>query len=109
MLATLSTLEFQHEVRFDDSCLHGEYCNKYLEIKEDFKGPFYIYIKYENYYINHRKMAKSFDAIQLTGEDRSKKEVKQFCDVLSTNEQGLKNHSYAGTPLVASEVMNPCG
>ena len=109
VLATYKTMEFNLTSRFDDSCVHATLCKKTFELKEDFEGPFYIYIEFENYYVNHRLMAKSFDAVQLTGEDRTVSEVEIFCANMTSNAQGGLTTSYTGQTLIPADPMNPCG
>jgi hypothetical protein len=61
ILMTLKKNEFRHEFRYDDKCLAGSACTFDLEVLDDQTGPFYVYIQFENYYLNHRKTSKSFD------------------------------------------------
>ncbi len=48
--------EFKHQI--DDRCDNGT-CEIRFKIHQDVKGPFYIYIQYDNFFLNHRKVMLS--------------------------------------------------
>ena len=50
--------EFQH--RIDDRCFDGS-CEINFKIHENVKGTVYFYVKYRDFYINHRKVVNSVD------------------------------------------------
>ena len=54
-----------------------KHCSITIEIrlKEDFKGPIYVYYELENFYQNHRRYVASRDNLQLGGELTSKSEM----------------------------------
>lgn len=108
-LASLKNNGFQHEIRFDDTCTHHVACSFDLNIIDDYKGPFYIYFQYHNYFLNHRAISKSFDSKQLKGDDRTVKELGDFCENKATNAEGGRTTSYTGQALVSTAALNPCG
>lgn len=67
----MKSSEFRHVTRYDDVCRNGVACTFDYEITQETTGPIYLYIEFENYYINHRKTSKSFDNQQLNGDART--------------------------------------
>jgi hypothetical protein len=65
-----------------------------IKLKEDFKGPVYVYYELENYYQNHRRYVASRDNLQLAGELTSKTEM-ESCEPLIDSDDG--------------RLLNPCG
>jgi hypothetical protein len=100
VLATLKSNEFRHVTRYDDVCRDKVTCSFDYDIPKDFNGPFYIYIEFENYFINHRKTSKSFDNQQLNGDARTSDELMTFCEDKYLNEQATHTHSYDGTTVL---------
>lgn len=71
----------------------------------------YVYYQLDNFYQNHRRYVKSRDYKQLGGVERSADEVKTTCDpiVLNSDLAPQITKSINGTPLVPTNVANPCG
>ena len=65
-----------------------------IRLKEDFKGPIYVYYELENFYQNHRRYVASRDNLQLGGELTSKSEM-ESCEPLVNADDG--------------RLLNPCG
>lgn len=71
----------------------------------------YVYYQLDNFYQNHRRYVKSRDYKQLGGVERSVDEVKTSCDpiVMNSDLAPQITKSINGTPLVPTNVANPCG
>jgi len=57
------------DVRYDNTCAVGSFCNITLDVPADMKAPVYLYYRLENYYQNHRRYVKSRNDNQLRGAD----------------------------------------
>ena len=102
----------EYQVRFDDKCKSGTNCVFNLLIREKMTGPIYIYLHFNNLFINHRKVMKSLNKKQLMGEEIDIDTLKTTC------EGRVKNSDFAnaktalqgkGLAYDADAALNPCG
>lgn len=102
----------EYQVRFDDKCKSGTNCVFNLLIREKMTGPIYIYLHFNNMFINHRKVMKSLSKKQLMGEDIDTDTLKTTC------EGKVKNSDFAnaktafqakGQAYDSEATLNPCG
>jgi len=74
---------------------NAAFCNITFEIKDDMEAPVYLYYELTNFYQNHRRYAKSYEAYQLLGMVYERKSAAlSDCEPLT----------YNGTL-----TLNPCG
>lgn len=102
----------EYQVRFDDKCKSGTNCVFNLLIREKMTSPIYVYLHFNNLFINHRKVMKSLNKKQLMGEDVDIDTLKTTC------EGKVRNSEFAdaktalqskGLAYDADAALNPCG
>jgi hypothetical protein len=82
-------------------------CNITFPIDNDLKPPVLFYYKLTNFYQNHRRYAKSFDADQLSGTAVSANTIKNSdCSPLETETIGNVTKAYYPCGLAANSVFN---
>lgn len=97
------------EIRFDDKCGDSTTCNFPLYVKNKIKGPIYLYLHFEDFFVQHRNSIKSVSQKQLSGVNLDYKSVKTACLGAVTNEEAAKDFSISGKRLDPKGVANPCG
>lgn len=98
-----------YEIRFDDKCAGQTNCLFFFDIKKKIEGPVYVYLYFKDFFVHHRKMARSQSAAQLGGDWLTPDELESSCDSKVTNNDGQFARSYAGEDLVGTASMTPCG
>lgn len=97
-------------IRFDDKCRTDAECTFDLNVFEDVKGPFYVYIKFSNYHVNHRNVMKSFSGAQLRGEAVTFKTIETYCsNKLRNKDLNITVYPFAGEKADPEAALNPCG
>lgn|SRR3990167_817680 len=102
----------EYQVRFDDKCKSGTDCIFNLRIREKMKGPIYLYLHFNNLFINHRKVMKSLSKKQLMGEDLDTSAISSTCEgrVKNSDFPFAKNAiSALGKGYDENAALNPCG
>ena len=98
--------EFEHQI--DETCFNNK-CEINFIIKEDQDGPFYVYIKYLSFYLNHRNIAFSVDWSQINGDDFDSGNPKGRCGDYYENNDGEKFYPDVFKNKKGEGTMNPCG
>lgn len=98
-----------NNIRYDDVCEGQTACAKVFEVKEEITGPVYLYIYYEDFFINHRNVVRSVSRRQIAGEDVDDAEIDKRCPGFRTNKDKPATSSFTGVPLVETETLTPCG
>lgn len=65
-----SNSQFKKQFAINETCLSNN-CTFMIHIDEQFKGPFYIFVGFKNFFVNNRKVINSFDLTQLQGNTSS--------------------------------------
>jgi LEM3 (ligand-effect modulator 3) family / CDC50 family len=102
----------EYQVRFDDKCTAGTNCVFNLLIRDKMTGPIYVYLHFNNFFLNHRKVMKSLNKQQLMGNDVDLETLSTTCAGMSQNsDYPFANTSLTamGKPYVHSAALNPCG
>ncbi len=108
----------EYKVRYDNikSCddaltlSTSNECEIQIKLNSTFKGKVMVYYQLENFYQNHRRYIKSRSMGQLKGKILSKKQIKDDCDPIITNEDLGRIYAIDGkTKLNPQEPANPCG
>ena len=101
---------FEHKERIDHSC-REQTCEVTVRVdKKIVSGPLYLYIGFEGFYVNHRKVLYSIDYDQLGGSDMTMEQLKTHCDGYRTIEDLKRFHSKIDTSGYSyDEIVNPCG
>lgn len=111
---------FRNEVSEDDAptwCKETQYisyggntnvttpvCKMQFYVPDVLNPPVLLYYQLTNFYQNHRRYVKSFDAAQLNGEKRSAKDIDgSDCDPLQLGEDGKP---YYPCGLIANSMFN---
>lgn len=94
--------------RFDDKCSKNV-CNLEFHIKNDIKGPFYVYIGFKNFYLNNRKVMLSVNKKQLNGKIISENEENNSCKDYFYYEDGQRYLKKKLEETSLNKVLNPCG
>lgn len=63
----------------------------------------------ENFFINHRNVARSIDKKQINGADRKISDATLICKSMSVNDDSGKLYSWENALLDQNAVLNPCG
>ena len=85
-------------------------CEIPIKLNSTFKEKVMVYYQLENFYQNHRRYIKSRSMGQLKGKILSKKQIKDDCDPIITNEDLGRIYAFDGkTKLDPQEPANPCG
>jgi hypothetical protein len=88
----------------------GNTCTVTFTINSDMIGPVYLYYRLTNFFQNHRRYVKSFDASQLLG---SASASSSLCDPLANpNQANLISDYYTwlnGSAPPAGAYIYPCG
>lgn len=109
VLKSSADTPFFHNIRYDDACDGLTSCAKVFEIKEEVTGPVYLYIYFEDFFINHRNVVRSVSRRQIAGEDVDDGEIDKRCPGFRTNSDKPALTSYLGASLVQTETLSPCG
>lgn len=101
---------FEYKERIDHDCI-GEVCNVRMRVdKELLSKPLYLYIAYEGFYLNHRKVMYSIDYDQLSGKEKTKEDLKTNCEnYLSTADLKRFHPDVLSEEDYGETVVNPCG
>jgi LEM3 (ligand-effect modulator 3) family / CDC50 family len=100
----------EFSIRFDDKCKTNSPCTFDLNVFEDVEGPFYVYIKFSNYHVNHRNVMRSFSAAQLRGEAVTIDKLETYCNKKLRNKDLNLTVLPFGSGTVDPEApLNPCG
>lgn len=101
---------FEHRERIDHSC-HTETCEVTIRVDQDtVPGPLYLYIAFEGFFVNHRKVLYSVDYDQLGGATMTAEQLKSNCEGYSTIRDLKKFHPDIDiTGHHEDDIVNPCG
>jgi hypothetical protein len=96
---------------YENKCGLTNNCPVELVINKDMKAPIMIYYQLNNFYQNHRRYVKSKSNSQLKGEIVSADSLRSSndCDPIYTMADLGRNYSVSGSPLLPTDVANPCG
>ena len=94
--------------RFDDKCTKNV-CELNFHIKNDIKGPFYVYIGFKNFYLNNRKVMLSLDKNQLRGDIINDIKENDSCKNYFYYKHGKRylKKKFEGSNL--NKILHPCG
>ena len=106
--ATKGTLE-EVVVDLNTECKTSGTCRAVVNIPNKIPKPVYIYLGFENFFLNHRKVFNSKSLAQLAGTSPAEGTLKSKCDPKYTNAHMGKTMSWGGTALTASAIASPCG
>lgn len=85
-------------------------CSIRFSVDSDFSAPVFIYYRLTNFYQNHRRYVKSFDANQLKGDKLYGSQLSTNCDPLTVPPSGT---TINGTQIPTNGPQNaqyyPCG
>lgn len=98
-----------YNIRYDDICEGQNSCAKVFEVKEEVTGPVFLYIYYEDFFINHRNVVRSVSRRQIAGEDVADSEIDKRCPGFRNNKDKPALVSFSGASLVETETLSPCG
>ena len=101
------TLEYQ--VRYDDKCSSQVDCVFAFEVRKRIESPVYLYLYFKDFFVHHRKMARSKSEEQLSGEYLEASDLEEACEPKLTNNDAQFSESYTGEPLIAKAPLVPCG
>lgn len=59
ILKSSADTPYFNNIRYDDACEGLNSCAKVFEVKEEITGPVYLYIYFEDFFINHRNVVRS--------------------------------------------------
>lgn len=101
----------EYRFRFDDKCRQKVDCSFDIYIREDVPGPIYFYIHFDKFFLNHRKVMRSFNKEQLRGKDLPVSTIETNCGSKSRNKDlSVTSYLFApNNPVEADGPLNPCG
>lgn len=105
-----SSTEFR--IRFDDKCKSSTAsCDFDIVVREDTEGPFYVYVHFTNFHINHRQVMRSFSSDQMRGLSASYDLISKTCGTkLRNKDLNISTYKFATTtPVNTEELLTPCG
>lgn len=105
-----SSTEFR--IRFDDKCKSTlTTCDFDIIVREDAEGPFYIYVHFSNFHINHRQVMRSFNAKQLSGQAVSFDDIDNTCgNKLRNKDLNISAYRFnTGASVDPEAMLAPCG
>ena len=97
------------EFRIDDRCTDGVMCHIEFTIKEEIKGPVYVYLHYTNFFLNHRRVMRSFNKDQMKGAIPTQTSIDNTCLNMQWNKDSGHIQGIAGNALVPEDPLYPCG
>lgn len=97
------------DIRFDDKCGDSATCSFPFYVKSKIEGPIFVYLHFQNFFVQHRNSLKSVSQSQLAGNNLNYESVKSACLNAITNEESLRDYSITGKRLDPKAVANPCG
>lgn len=97
------------EIRFDDKCGDSASCSFPFYVKNKMKGSIYVYLHFQDFFVQHRNSLKSVSQSQLAGQNLDLSSVTSLCSGAVTNEDTLRDYSITGKRLDPKGVANPCG
>lgn len=95
--------------RVDDKCVDGVQCYINFTIKEEIKGPVYIYMHYTNYFLNHRRVMRSFNKDQMRGVIPTQTSIDNTCANMQWNKDSARTTGLTMNVLGADDPLYPCG
>lgn len=107
-LYTNSSSQYKFSHQIDQTCFKNK-CQIRFILKEDQNGPFYVYVKYKDFYLNHRNIAFSVDWGQINGGSYDSGNPNARCKGYSLNEDGVAFYPGLFEKKNKGEIMNPCG
>lgn len=100
---------FEFKYRIDDNCINYP-CQFYMRVDKTMETKFlYVYIGFDNFFVNHRKVAQSLAYGQLENTEKEIEKFKESCEGYYTLETlnsffpDIRNYEPEGG------VINPCG
>jgi len=103
----LSDTVVEYEIRYDDICSEGQYCNLPITLPK-MDPPVYMFYRLTNFYQNHRRYVSSRDPQQLVGLPVSSySQLKLSCDPYISLDGGQDaDKFYLPCGLMARSVFN---
>jgi hypothetical protein len=99
-----------YEENITERCKDQTNCAFIMNIPEEMKGPIYLYLKHENFYLNHRKIANSVSKGQIAGKGPSVPTLESSCGSKLLNEDMKSATSNInGGSLDGQAIASPCG
>lgn len=101
----------EFRIRFDDKCKNLASCDFSIYVRENVPGPVYVYIHFENFFLNHRRVMRSVSKDQLRGLKVEDSKIETACSGKTKNKDiGVTSYTFNPTAAVnADGPLNPCG
>jgi hypothetical protein len=105
---TSSSKLLKMDFRFDNKCTKND-CDIIFNLKKDYKGPIYIYIRFKNFYRNNRKVMLSINAQQMKGKDMSNESEITDCINYSKVKDAKRFFDDIFNDKNDEDIIHPCG
>jgi len=99
-----------YEQNLTESCGGKTVCSFTMNIPEDMEGPVFWYIKFEKFYLHHRKVVNSVSKSQLAGRETTTPDLDSKCgNKLKNKDMERGTVSELGGSLDSEAYASPCG
>lgn len=84
-------------------------CDLKFRITERYNGPIHIYMAYDSFHLNHRKIINSIDVKQLEGQQVTAEDIKTTCAGFETIKDARVFFPKRFANWTDGDMLNPCG
>ena len=101
----------EFRIRFDDKCKSStSSCDFDIVVREDVTGPFYLYVHFTNFHINHRQVMRSFSVNQMRGLPSTYEENAKVCgNKLRNKDLNFSKYKFTNETADPEGLLTPCG
>lgn len=101
----------EFRIRFDDKCKStSTSCDFDIVVREDTKGPFYFYVHFTNFHINHRQVMRSYSVNQMRGLAASYDDISTTCgNKLRNKDLNISAYKFSTEKVDSEGLLTPCG
>jgi hypothetical protein len=96
------------KLKISDLCFTNP-CDLRFRIVDKYDGPVFVYIGYDNFYLNHRKIINSVDSKQLEGKSVTADDIKNTCMGFETVNDARRLLPNKFANWTGSDILYPCG
>jgi hypothetical protein len=97
-----------HKLPISESCTESP-CKLSFRMTKETSDDIFLYIAFDDFYLNHRKIINSVETKQLQGNDLKVAEIGNSCDSFATIGDARRFYPNRFDNRTNDEVLNPCG
>ncbi len=98
----------EHKLPINEICLKPP-CILNFRLQKATTEDIYIYIGYEDFYLNHRKIMNSVEIKQLQNQNLESEEIENKCSGFTSIKDARRFYPNRFVNRTDEEILNPCG